>query len=228
MRITFEQAVYGSFAFWNRGYGVLTHSAGCRAEWLGELRSVCQRFGEPPTGATQASGFFALPLQCGPWLIAGVHSVGCDDLGRPGALAFHALFISRWAYRLAGGNPFAFEEAIRADWCESDQHRALARGQLSCRLINRPRPTMSESQQVAAIAAALGTRRRVIVQSSTPIGTLAREVWDRLPWHVRMKASVATWAFGNGNDFDLVALPKLKGISLDDSDVMLSATGLAN
>src|SRR5262249_13403910 len=100
MRIPFEQAVYGSFPFWKRGYGVLTHSAGCRPEWLAELRSVCQRYGEPPSGAAQSAGFFALPLECGPWLIAGIHSLGFDDLGRPGALGFHALFVNRWAYRL--------------------------------------------------------------------------------------------------------------------------------
>ena len=48
MTLHFEQAVYGSFPFWNRGYGVLAHSAGCRPEWLAELRHVCQRYGEPP------------------------------------------------------------------------------------------------------------------------------------------------------------------------------------
>ena len=52
MTIRFEQAVYGSFPFWNRGYGVLAHSTGCRPEWLAELRDVCQRYGEPPTGRT--------------------------------------------------------------------------------------------------------------------------------------------------------------------------------
>jgi hypothetical protein len=227
MRIPFEQAVYGSFPFWNRGYGVLAHSQGCRPEWLAELRSVCRRYGEPPTGATASGGFFALRLECGTWLIAGVQSHGCDDLGRPGAMAFHALFVGRWAYRLAGSDPFAFEHEIRGDWCESDQHRVLPRGELSGRLSGRPRPTAAESPQAASIVTALSQKRRVLVQSSTPIGALAREVWSRLPGRVRRRASVATWAFDTGNDFDLVALPKLKGIVLDTSDVMLGATGLA-
>jgi hypothetical protein len=226
MRIPFEQAVYGSFAFWNRGYGVLAHSAGCRPEWLAELRSVCQRFGEPPTGAAPA-GFFALPLKCGPWLIAGVRSLGCDDLGRPGALAFHALFVGRWAFRLAGSDPFAFEPVIRGDWCEHDQHRALPRGQVSGRLFRRPGPAASQSPQAATIVTALIEGRRVLVQSSTPIGALAREVWSRLPRRVRIGASVATWAFDTGNDFDLVALPKLNGIAARASDVTLCASGLA-
>jgi hypothetical protein len=227
MRISFEQAVYGSFAFWNRGYGVLAHSAGCRPEWLAELRNVCQRYGEPPTGAAASGGFFALPLKSGPWLIAGVQSQGCDDLGRPGALAFHALFVGRWAYYLAGCDPFAFEQKVRGLWCEKDQHRTLPRGQLRFSLTSRPAPSAAESPQVASIVTALKARRRALVQSNAPIGALAREAWRRLPGRVRMRASVATWAFDTGNDFDLVALPKLKGISLDTSDVMLTATGLA-
>jgi len=227
MRIPFEQAVYGSFTFWNRGYGVLAHSAGCRPEWLAELRNVCQRYGEPPTAATRSGGFFALPLASGPWLIAGVHSHGCDDLGRPGAMAFHALFVGRWAYRLAGSDPFAFEHEIRGDWCESDQHRALPRGHLSCRLTGRPLPSAGDNPHAASIVTALIQRRRVLVQSSTPIGALARDVWGRLPGRVRLRASVATWAFDTGNNFDLVALPKLRGIALDTSDVMFGVTDLA-
>ena len=32
VRVRFEQAVYGSFAFWDRGYALLAHSPGCRPE----------------------------------------------------------------------------------------------------------------------------------------------------------------------------------------------------
>jgi hypothetical protein len=222
MRLLFEQAVYGSFSFWNRGYGVLAHSEGCRPEWLAELRNVCQRYGEPPTGADHVDCLFSLRLKSGPWLIAGVHSQGCDDRGRPGALAFHALFVNRWAYRWAGGNPFAFAHEIRGDWCAEDQHRSLPRGQLSCRLTRPTRTTAGESTQVASIVSALTQRRRVVIQSSTPINTLARNVWSRLPGRVRMRTSVATWAFDTANDFDLVALPKLTGIVVDTADVMLA------
>ena len=34
--------------------------------------------------------------------------------------------------------------------------------------------------------------------------------------------SVATWAFDNANHFDLVALPKLAGVALDASDLILA------
>ena len=85
-KVRFEQAVYGTFPFWHRGYGVLAHSAGCRPEWLAELRTVCQRFGEPPAGGREADAIFALRLERGPVLIAGVHPQGRDDQERPGAL----------------------------------------------------------------------------------------------------------------------------------------------
>ena len=123
--VRFEQAVYGSFPFWDRGYAVLAHSAGCRPEWLAELRTACQRCGEPPAGLAPADSLFALRLECGPWMIVGVYPQGCDDQGRPGALAFHALFVGRWAYRWTGADPFAFAGCLRSDWTAADQDRSL-------------------------------------------------------------------------------------------------------
>ena len=43
------------------------------------------------------------------------------------------------------------------------------------------------------------------IESAGPIEGLAREAWLALPASRRRRASVATWAFGNGNRFDLVA-----------------------
>lgn len=222
MTLHFEQAVYGSFPFWNRGYGVLTHSAGCRPQWLAELRHVCQRYGEPPAHTAHSGGLFALPLESGPWLIAGVRPQGSDDLGRPGALAFHALFVGRWSYRWAGGNPFVFAHALRGDWRAEDQHRALSHGQLSWPFKEQRARALHDDAQVTLISMALANGRRVVVQSNAPIDPLARDVWSRLPGRVRMRASVATWAFDTGNDFDLVALPKLTGIALETSDMLLA------
>ena len=39
---------------------------------------------------------------------------------------------------------------------------------------------------------------------------------------VRLRASVATWAFDNANRFDLVALPKLAGLTREVSDLILT------
>jgi hypothetical protein len=220
--VRFEQAVYGSFPFWNRGYGVLAQSPGCRPEWLTELRAVCQRYGEPPAGTPNVEGFFSLRLQSGPWLVAGVHSQGCDDLGRPGALAFHALFVGRCAYHWEGGDPFRLKHELRHDWRASDQDRALPAGRLSMWPTHPARTLSGPNPQLRTIVTAISRRRRVIVQSSTPIDTLAQIVWKHLSRRVRLRASIATWAFDNANGFDLVAMPKLTGIVVDPSDLILA------
>jgi len=227
VQVRFEQAVYGSFPFWHRGYGVLARSAGCRPEWLAELRTVCQRYGEPLAGTPQADGLFALPLKSGPWMIVGVHPLGCDDRDRPGALAFHALFVARWAYRWAGADPFAFASVLRRDWGPADQDRGLPAGCWTIRRANRrsspSNPAMDTGQErLALIVTALTQRRRVVVQSNEPIDDLARSVWAALPRHVRARATAATWAFDNANHFDLIALPKLARVPLDASDLILA------
>src|SRR5438874_1249171 len=48
-------------------------------------------------------------------------------------------------------------------------------------------------------------------------GGLARRVWRALPPRARRRASVATWAFANGNRFDLFAAPRLATVALDPS-----------
>ena len=82
MRVRFEQAVYGSFPFWRRGYGVLARSPGCRPEWLAALQTASQRYGERPAETAEADGFFAMRLERGPWMIVGVSPQGCDDHDR--------------------------------------------------------------------------------------------------------------------------------------------------
>jgi hypothetical protein len=227
LQVRFEQAVYGSFSFWNRGYSVLARSAGCRPEWLAELRSVCQRYGEPPAGAPEADGLFALPLASGPWMIAGVYPQGYDDQDRPGALAFHALFVGRWAYRWTGADPFAMAGALRREWDPADQDRILPRGCWPIRRVDRSTPlsnptTADADERLSPIVAALTRRRRVLVQSNEPIDGLARGVWRALPSRVRRRTSFATWAFDNANHFDLVALPKLAGVAKGSSDLILA------
>jgi hypothetical protein len=57
----------------------------------------------------------------------------------------------------------------------------------------------------------------VIVESPHSIDALARQVWDALPGRTRARASVATWAFGNDNKFDLLGVPRLAGVAIDGS-----------
>jgi hypothetical protein len=213
--IRYEQAVYGSFPFWDKGYAVLAQSAGCRPEWISELRTACQRFGERPRAVAEAEvrGLFALRLASGPWMIAGVGSPGRDDHGRPGALAFHALFLSPREYRRAECDPFALAGALRTDWTAATHD--LPSGTWT---ITPSSPTEPATDpQAARIAAALVRGQRVVIEAAAPIDALARQVWHGLPGRIRQKTSVATWAFANGNRFDLVALPRLAGHAFDPS-----------
>ena len=220
----FEQAVYGSFPFWNRGYGVLAHSAGCRPEWLATLKAACQRYGERPAGIADADALFAMRADRGPWMIVGVSPQGCDDAGRPGALAFHALFIGPWTYWRAGADPFAFAGNLRGDWSPADLDSTLPPGRALVRPAggNGPDdpPTPIDDDRLAAVVAAIAGGRRVAVQSAGPIDAMARAVWRALPFRVRRKASVATWAFDNANRFDLVALPKLAGVGTKPTNLV--------
>jgi hypothetical protein len=76
--------------------------------------------------------------------------------------------------------------------------------------------------RVGRIVEVLAQGRRVALESAGPIEGLAREVWLALPESRRRRASVATWAFGNGNRFDLVAVPRLAGLEFDRSYVDLA------
>lgn len=218
VEIRYEQAVYGSFPFWDRGYSILAHSPGCRPEWLVGLRAACQQFGERPAGAAEASALFALKLDAGPWLIVGISPQGEDDRGRPGALAFHALFLDPRDYRRAGGNPFDFAPLLRKDWTAETE--TLPTGVWAVEPAEPSPPLVGN--QAESIAATLGRGGRVAIQANAPIDALARQVWSLLPLSIRSRASVATWAFGNGNHFDLVALPRLAGIEFDGSYVDLT------
>jgi hypothetical protein len=225
VKVRYEQAVYGSFPFWNRGYGVLARSAGCRPGWIAALKAACQRYGERPAGIVDADALFAMRIDRGPWMIVGVFPQGCDDTGRPGALAFHALFVGRWSYAWTGADPFAFADALRRDWSCADLGATLP---VACRTVpllgleQSTQPTRGQADpRVAPILAALMQGRQVTVQSAAPIDELARDVWRALPMRVRLRASVATWAFDNANRFDLVALPKLTGRPHLSSDMIL-------
>ncbi|MEO6809377.1 MAG: hypothetical protein ABI353_09735 [Isosphaeraceae bacterium] len=209
-QVRYEQAVYGSFPFWDRGYAVLAQSPGCRTEWLEELQRVCQRFGERPRGVAEPAGLFALRLKSGPWIIVGVGSPGADDRGRPDALAFHALFLGPRAARQVLWDPFALETALRRDWGPDTHSLPAGAWPVAC-------STAKPDDRAAPIAAALSRGRRVALEADQPIDDLARAVWQLLTPRVRRRTSVATWAFGNGNRFDLVALPKLAGVAFDAS-----------
>ena len=213
--VRYEQAVYGSFPFWDKGYAILAKSPGCRDEWLADLRAACQRYGEQPQGAADAGGLLALKLPSGPWAIVGPCPQGCDDRGRPGAIAFHALFLSGTDYRRVGAFPFDLAAKFHChEWTE--ETTALPSGSIAVDLAPAG-PSPATDPMAAQIAIALARGRRVAIEAPGPIDRLAREVWLALPLRRRAKLSLATWTFANGNRHDLAALPRLANIPLDRS-----------
>src|SRR4051812_19813770 len=218
MVILLEQLVYGSFPFWDRGYDVLAKSPGCRPEWVSDVLAACRQFGEAPSGVTPSPCLFAARLASGPWAVVGVEPQGLDDLGRPGALAFHALLIPDRDYRRAGSNPFAFAGAVAREWS--------AGASLGARFWSIPAPPPPRTPpdpRARPVVDALRRGRRVAIESAGPIDGLAREVWLMLPESRRRGASVAPWAFGTDNRFDLVAMPRLAGVAFDPSYVDMAA-----
>lgn len=226
VRVSIEQAVYGSFAFWNRGYALLAQSEGCKPEWLAAFREACARYGERPHTAMVQDALFALRMKSGGWMVVGVGDSGADDRGRPGALCFHALFVNDRAYRRAGGAPFPFEPYLRRQWGPETQ--ALRSETLTLDRFgseseigrdDKDTAPAEESARAVAIAGALRCRRRVALESAEPIDALARAVWCRLPPHARRRCSIATWAFGNQNRFDFLGVPRLAESMVDRSYV---------
>ncbi|AMV40322.1 hypothetical protein [Planctomyces sp. SH-PL62] len=219
--IRYEQAVYGSFPFWSRGYAILAASGGCLPSWRDAMKRACGRFGEPPAGVDRFRSVFALPADRSTWMVVQVDSLGCDDQGRPGALAFHALFVSSWSYRLAGASPLAFRPAFRNDWTADDQDASLPKGRFRPKSGGREEAAIDP--RVGPIVAALSRNRRVVVQTREPADELLGSIWRRLPGRTRRGASVASWAFGNANGFDFVALPRLGSLTLDGTELVLAS-----
>jgi hypothetical protein len=210
-----EQAVYGSFPFWSRGYGILAHSAGCRPEWLTAFKSACQRFGERPSGASESEALFAQPLGNGQWIIVGVYPRGSDDLGRPGTMVFHALFTPSWHYHLSGSSPFLYAPALRGDWQSADIDQVLPNVDQLSRPASRTN-LLPEPHIVCNIVDNLIKKQRVLVLSRLPIPTLANAVWNQLPMRTKRRASVATYAYDTTNRFQLVAMPRINTAAARD------------
>src|SRR5262245_29399162 len=202
-RIRYEQAVYGSFPFWDRGYATWAHSPGCRPEWLDWLGATCPRIGPPPPGES-TGGLCALRPDRETWAIIGTYDQGTDDRGRPGAVAFHALFLSARDHRELDGDPFRLAHRLRRDWGPDDRD-------LDAVIMDLPSPDTASTGEADEKARQLTSRiargERIGLPSKTPIDELAREVWRALPRSVRLRATLATWTNATDLGCNLAAGP---------------------
>ena len=161
-----------------------------------------------------APSLFTLRLSTGARAVVGVEPQGSDDRGRPGALAFHALILSRQDYRRIGGNPFLLAPLIRSDWSIETTLPTIS---WPVALESPTPPIPSTDPRVSRAATAIARGRRVAVESLEPLNAFASEVWRSLPVSKRCRGSMATWAFGNANRFDLLIVPRLSSVNLDPS-----------
>lgn len=211
-KVRFEQAVYGSFPFWHRGYSILARSPGCAPEWIAKLREACPRYGEPPRDAVSPGGHFALRLPDGRWMVVRAYSPGADDRGRPNAMAFHAAFLAPKDYRRLRC-PLDLAAALRDDWGPDDVDRALEPGQFAIPKAPKAPPT-PESRSAAHI---LRAGRKAWVLAEHERGDLIRSTWPLLPGRIRHRIEWSTLAYGFGNRFDLMATPRRPVGALDPS-----------
>jgi hypothetical protein len=215
--IAFEQAVYGSFPFWHRGYDILGASPGCQAQWLSAMKETCQRLGERPRGAAPPGGLVTHWLDGGHWLVVRPFSPGSDDVGRPDAVAFHAIFLSPDGAKRVRFDPFRLTSVFRIEW--GPEASELPPGTVMVpRLPPRDR---DGDDRLGPIVEAIGRGRRVLVESDIPIDRLAASVWRALPRRIRHRRSLATWAYTDSGRFDLIGLPRLTGIDPTDRQLLV-------
>lgn len=192
-----EQAVYGSFPFWNKGYDVLATSADCRSEWVAEFARICRSLGQPPSDVAPLVSrlLFAQKLPSGPWVIALGSVQGCDDRGRPGAWAFHGLFLSGRDYRKAGASPFPFRTHLHDSFSASTRMD-------SARLAVDPEPAPDRETPIdPAKIRWLRRGRKLRRLSDRETMESAQNFWRACPIDIRRKRSLTTWAFRPGSDF---------------------------
>jgi hypothetical protein len=208
--ISLEQALYGSQD--TGGYRFLARSPGFVDEWLPEAQRICTAFGERPVGVACPACVFAQPLDRRHVAVVQVADQGHDDAGRPGALGFHLVVLSRRDYADLGGDPFLLAERFPPNWS--------ARGELPSLEWQEGPPTPRTVAQVQDVlkrvpdgpsllggSQALVDGGRLVFQRPAPDTELLRSLWTLLPTSTRSLLWPASFAFSNTLSFDAVVAP---------------------
>jgi hypothetical protein len=204
--ISCEQAIYGSFPFWDQGYALLARSPGCRSESATEFSRLCQSLGQPPSDASPEIDrlLFAARLTSGDWVIALGSSQGCDDRGRPGAWAFHGLFLSHADYKKTGAWPFAFENCFKTQF---HLNQILEKIQVEVENHADSANSLSKNQMIKPEWMKFIRRRNYlrIHQENTTIEEF-RAIWQKIPGRERARNSMTTMLFRPSADFNIAAI----------------------
>jgi hypothetical protein len=211
--IIVEQSLYGAFD--GGGYRFVARSPGFREEWISEAERICAGFGERPAGVACAAAVFAQPLGRHHVAIVQAADQGIDDAGRPGALGFHLLVLSREHYRAYGGDPFQLAEWQSPPWHVRGELPALSwpAEPLPPRTVDQTRRVLKrpDGPNLLGGSQVLVDGGRVVFQRQQPDSALLRDLWQLLPTRTRTELWPATFAFGNALRFHVLAVPKAEG-----------------
>jgi hypothetical protein len=223
--IIIEQAIYGGQDA--GGYRFLARSLGFLDGWLPEAERLCTAFGERPAGVRCPGCLFAQPLGRGHVAVVQVADQGADDTGRPGALGFYLLVLTRTHFAALGGDPFLIAERYPPRWAERGNlsplmwegepppPRTVAQVQ---RVLQRPAgPSLfpdaevpqGGSQVLLGGCQALVDGGRLVFERPAPDTELLRDLWTLLPTSTRAALWPASFAFGNALHFHALVVPKV-------------------
>jgi hypothetical protein len=227
--IILEQALYGDQDA--GGYRFLGRSPGFRDDWLPEAERLCTGFGERPAGVRCPACIYAQSLGKQHVAIIQVADQGTDDTGRPGALGFYLLSLSRSDYALLGGDPFQIADRHPPPWEARGDLRSLTwtGGPLPPRTIaqiqevlQRPGgPSLFEedvvpqggSQVLLGGCQILVDGGRLVLERPAPDTSFLRALWMLLPTRTRIALWPASFAFGNALRFHVLVVPRIEGDS---------------
>jgi hypothetical protein len=225
--IVIEQALYGSQG--PNGYQFLARSPGFRDDWLPEAQRLCTGFGDWPAGVACPGCVFASPLGRRHVAIAQVADQGVDAVGRPGALGFYLLVLSRADYVALTGNPFAIADRYPPPWRQRDPLPTLTwtDGPLPRRTVEDVRRVLQRpggdvlpggaeepevrkggSQVLLGGAQTLVDGGKLVFERPAPDTDLLRDLWALLPDSTRSQTWPASFAFGNALGFDVLVVPQ--------------------
>jgi hypothetical protein len=210
-----EQAIYGCHA--GGGYRFLARSPGFHDEWLPEAEQICVGFGERPSGTRCPRAVYAQPLGKERVAVVQVADQGTDDSGRPGALAFHLLVLSRDAYLRTGPDPFALAERLPPDWNARDSLPTLEVNEMfPRRSVTAIRAILERADGAAILAAAqvLADGGRLVLERDQPAQDFIPAVWRLLPTSIQSELWPATFAFDNTLAFGFLAIPRVPADAL--------------
>lgn len=213
---------------------LIAKSSGFLADWQQDAERLVLGFGARTGGVTCSLAVFACPLNDDHIAVVRVADREVGSNGWP-ALAFHFLVIPRLDYEKYLGDPFLVSGRAQALWtaqgelpsltwpCEPPPRRTVAQVQAVLKRVKSnalpededPEAAIertianSESPTLLGGVQILVDGGKLVYFRTAPDNDLVQGLWTLLPHSVRGKARVASFAFTNDLDFDVIVTPRV-------------------